>query len=64
MSFESLIIFIAGLFLLTELGLKRLIVIAKLVKELQATIKGGELSEPPRLLKKDDSKRGLDPGGP
>jgi len=63
-SFESLIIFIAGLFLLTELGLKRLIVIAKLIKELQATVKGVEPSQQPRLLNESDSKRELDSGDP
>jgi len=64
MSFESLIIFIAGLLLLTELGLKRLIVIAKLIKELQATVKGEALSPQPQALNKGDSKRELSSGDP
>jgi hypothetical protein len=57
-SVESLIIYIAGLILLTEVGLKRLINIAKLVKELHRTLRA-EASPPPRFLNKSDSKRTL-----
>jgi len=63
-SLESLIIYIAGLILLTELGLKRLINIAKLLRELHNAFKGGPPSPPPRLLDQSDSKGELGSGGP